>query len=149
MKKILVALMLFLAAASLKAQILTPVKWAYAAKRISKTEAVVMMRATVDDGWHIYSQHVADGGPVKTTFTFTASPNYAIAGKTVEPKAITKYEKAFGMNVSYFEHSVIFQQRVRLMSAGPVTVKGTLEYMTCNDEKCLPPDNVTFAVAIK
>ena len=149
MKKIVLTLMLVMAGTLLKAQILTPVTWAYAAKRISKTQAMVMIRATVDEGWHIYSQNVADGGPVKTTFTFSADKKYQLAGKTIEPKPITRYEKAFGMNVSYFEHSVVFQQKVKLNGAGPVVVKGSLEYMTCNDEKRLPPDNLEFTVTIK
>lgn len=139
MKKLVLSITLVLTGALLKAQILKPVKWAYAAKRINKTEAMVMIRATVDNGWHIYSQNVADGGPVRTTFTFPAGKRYRLVGKIIEPKPVTKYEKAFGMNVSYFEHSVVFQQRIKLTSAGPVTVKGALEYMTCNDEKCLPP----------
>lgn len=149
MKRITLTLLLVLAGILLKAQILTPVKWAYAGKRISKTEAVVMIRTTIEDGWHIYSQNAADGGPVKTTFTFPSNPDFRLIGKTAEPKPVTKYEKAFSMNVSYFEHSVVFQQKVKLNGAGQVTVKGSLEYMTCNDQKCLPPDNVEFTVVIK
>jgi DsbC/DsbD-like thiol-disulfide interchange protein len=149
MKKLVLSITLVLTSTLLRAQIMNPVKWAYAAKRISKTEVVVMIRATIDNGWHIYSQNLADGGPVRTTFTFPAGKRYSLVGKIIEPKPVTKYEKAFGMNVSYFEHSVVFQQKIKLTSGGPVTVKGSLEYMTCNDEKCLPPDNVEFAVAIK
>jgi len=106
------------------------------------------MKATIDDGWHLYSQTVKDGGPIKTAFTFPASKEYALVGKTIEPTPITRYEKAFSMNVSFFEHSVIFQQKIKL-KAGQATVKGTLEYMTCNDEKCLPPEDLEFTVAVK
>ena len=139
--------MLFTAAAF--AQIEAPVKWSYAAKKISATEAVVLVKATIEPGWHIYSQNIKDGGPVATSFTFTPAKNYTFVGKPAEPKAITKYEDAFKMNVSYFENSVIFQQKVKLKSAGATTVKGKVEYMTCNDRKCLPPDEVEFSVAVK
>jgi DsbC/DsbD-like thiol-disulfide interchange protein len=110
---------------------------------------LIMIKATIDKGWHIYSQHVAEGGPVKTTFTFDPDKKYQMAGKTLEPKPVTRYEKAFGMDVNFFEHSVVFQQKVKLNSSGPVTVTGSLEYMTCNDERCLPPDTVPFTVVIK
>lgn len=148
MKRIylLVATLLFTASAF--AQIETPVKWSYAAKKISKTEAVVLIKATIEDGWHIYSQNVADGGPVATNFTFAPAKTYVIVGKPVEPKAITKYETSFKMNVSYFENSVVFQQKIKL-KAGAATVKGKVEYMTCNDRKCLPPDEVEFNIPVK
>ena len=52
------------------------------------------------------------------------------------------------MNVSYFEKSVIFQQKVKLTGAN-ATVKGTLEYMVCDDSQCLPPETVEFSVPVK
>ncbi|WP_342645435.1 protein-disulfide reductase DsbD domain-containing protein [Mucilaginibacter sp. CSA2-8R] len=149
MKKLILILVLMCAGATLRAQILTPVKWAYAGKRISKTEAVILIKATMDDGWHLYSQNTTEGGPVKTTITFTPDAKYKMIGKTIEPKAITEFEKAFNMNVSFFEHSVVFQQKIKMSTAGPLTVKGTVEYMTCNDQKCLPPDQLSFTVTIK
>lgn len=149
MKRFLLTFALLLTVTLLKAQIETPVKWAYAAKKISATEAIVMLKATIDQGWHLYAQNMADGGPVKTAFTFNKDKGYQLIGKPVEPKPITKYEKAFSMNVSYFEQSVIFQQKVKLNGNAPVTVKGSVEFMVCNDEKCLPPDNVEFSVVIK
>ncbi len=149
MKKLILILTLVCTSAVLRAQILTPVKWAYAGKRISKTEAMILIKATIDDGWHLYSQNTTEGGPVKTTITFTPNAKYKLLGKTIEPKAITKFEKAFNMNVSYFEHSVVFQQKIKTNASGPLTVKGTVEYMTCNDQKCLPPDQLNFTVTIK
>jgi len=48
----------------------------------------------------------------------------------------------------YFEKTVTFQQKVKL-KGGQAVVKGKLEYMTCNDQKCLPPDDLDFSVTIK
>lgn len=140
--------LLFLVAATSQAQILHPVKWSYAAKKTSATEAVVFIKATIEPGWHIYSQTVKDGGPVNTSFVYTASPAYTVAGPTVEPTPITKFEKLFNMNIAYFDKSVVFQQKVKLKN-GVAVVKGTLSYMACNDRQCLPPEDVEFAVAVK
>lgn len=148
MKKIILIIALAATTTLTHAQILTPVHWSYASKKTSPTEAVVLLKATIDNGWHIYSQTVKEGGPVKTTFTFSKSKLYTLIGATAEPKPITKFEKSFGMNVSYFENTVVFQQKVKL-KPGQTTVKGQLEYMTCNDQKCLPPETVNFAVDIK
>jgi hypothetical protein len=148
-KLLLVAIVLVLGiSTSVYAQIETPVKWSYAAKKISSTEAVVFLKATIDDKWHIYSQNVKDGGPIKTSFKFSPSKEYSLIGQTTEPTPLTKYESAFSMNVSYFEKSVIFQQKIKLKSPNASVVKGQLEYMTCNDKKCLPPEDVDFSIPL-
>ncbi len=146
-KVILFALAVFIGTA-VNAQILKPVKWSYAAKRVSATEAVVLLKATIDKGWHIYSQNVGEGGPVPTTFTFNPSSQYVVKGKTIEPKPITKFEKTFNMNVSYFENAAVFQQRVTLKGK-TATVTGKLEFMVCDDHQCLPPDEVEFSIPVK
>ena len=134
---------------SASSQILKPVKWAYSAKKISKTEAIVAIRATIEDGWHLYSQYMADGGPIKTSFTFAPAKTYSVNGKTAEPKPVTKFEKTFDMNVSYFEKTVTFTQKIKLTGAANPVVKGTVEYMVCDDSQCLPPETVDFSIAVK
>ncbi len=148
MKKLLLSLTLLIFSATVFAQIETPVKWSYAAKKTGKNQAVVMLKATIDEGWHVYSQNIKEGGPEKTSFMFTPSKNYTLVGTTVEPKGITKFEQVFGMDVVYFEKSVIFQQKVKL-NAASTTVKGTLRYMTCNDQKCKQPEEVEFSIPVK
>jgi len=148
MKKLLFLLTVLIMSTGAYAQIESHVKWAYAAKRISSTEAVVFVRATIDAGWHIYSVNQKDGGPIKTSFTFTPSKDFTLAGKTEEPTPITKFEKTFGIDVTYFENSVTFQQKIKLKTPNATVVKGQLEFMTCNDKKCLPPEDVDFSVAI-
>jgi len=108
----------------------------------------VFLKATIEDGWHIYSTKQKDGGPVKTSFTFSASKDYVLVGKVMEPVPVTKFEKSFGMDVHYFERSVIFQQKVRLKKPQAV-IRGKLEFMVCNDQKCLPPDERDFSIAVK
>lgn len=141
--------LLLLAAVAAQAQILTPVKWAYAAKKTSATEATLYLKATLDAGWHVYSQTGQKGGPVKTTITFAPAKAYALVGTPTEPTPLTKYEPVFEMPVSYFAGAVIFQQKVRLTGKGPLIIKGTVKYMTCNDTKCLPPDEVAFGILVK
>jgi len=148
MKKLFLAITALLITIGAKAQVESHVKWAYAAKKTSPTEAVVLIKATIDKGWHIYSQNVKEGGPIKTSFTFNPSADFVLVGKPSEPTPVTKYEKTFGMNVGYFENSVVFQQKIKLKSAKATEVKGKLEFMTCNDSKCLPPDEVEFSIPL-
>jgi len=51
------------------------------------------------------------------------------------------------MNVTYFEKTVTFQQKIKL-KGNVSAIKGQLEYMTCNDKKCLPPVDVDFSIPL-
>jgi len=102
----------------------------------------------IEPGWHIYSAYQAEGGPVKTSFTFGKSSGYRLSGKITEPKPLTKHEEVFDMQVGYFEKSVVFQQKVNLLTAA-TTVKGTVELMACTNKECLPPEEVEFSVPVK
>ena len=149
MKKLLLVLAVMFAGRSAFAQVEGHVTWAYAAKKVSATEAVILLKATIDDNWHIYSAYIKEGGPIKTSFTFSPSREYSLSGTATEPTPLSKIEKAFNnMTVTYFEKSVIFQQKIKLKSAGATVVKGQLEYMTCNDKKCLPPEDVDFSIPV-
>jgi len=149
MKRLIIVLVLVISVQILKAQILKPVKWSYAAKKSTPTEAVVYFKATIDKGWHIYSQNVGDGGATKTIFTFDPSSQYSLVGKTSEAKPIVKFEKLFDMKVGYFENSAVFQQKVKLKSKNQTTVKGTIQFGACDDTTCIPPEDVSFSVSIK
>lgn len=148
MKNVLAVIAALLISVGAYAQIEHPVKWAYAAKKTG-TDVTVFLKATIQPGWHIYSMNVKEGGPIKTSFTFNKSKEYSLIGKTAEPKPTTKFEKAFNMNVSYFEKDVVFTQKIKLKSAKVTAIKGQLEYMTCNDSKCLPPEDVNFTIPLK
>ena len=147
-KTTLLCCLVCLISLSTYSQILKPVTWSYAAKKTGPTTATVFLKATVDKGWHLYSQFVKDGGPVKTTFTFPAAKDFSVIGKTIEPKPTTKYESTFKMDVSYFENAVVFQQKVKLNSKNAV-IKGNVEFMVCDDKQCLPPEQVDFSIPVK
>ena len=146
MKKIWLLMIVFLISASAYAQIETPVKWSYASKKLPGNEAVILLRASIQDGWHIYSLYMKSDGPVKTSFVFAPSTEYALIGKTTGPKPILKYEDALKMHIGYFEKTATFQQKIKIKSNKASVVKGRLEYAVCNDHRCLPAEDVDFAV---
>ena len=133
---------------SLSAQVISPVKWSFSVNKISKTEAELVFTATIDKGWHLYSQDLPEGGPIPTTFTIEKGMGFFPEGKVIEPKAIEVFDKQFDMKVKYFSSMAEFRQKVRVMSAKPVEVKGSVEYMCCDDEQCLPPNEVPFTLKL-
>jgi thiol:disulfide interchange protein len=131
------------------AQILQPVKWKTAVEAGEPGTATLVMTASIDKGWHLYSQFIPDGGPIKTTFTFSPSKNYELSGNVMEGKAVEYYDKNFEMDLKYFSNQAVFRQKVKLKTTGSFKIEGTVEFMVCDDEKCLPPDQVDFVFEIK
>lgn len=150
MKKLILTLFIFLSVSSVSlSQILNPVQWQFGSKKINEKEAVIFVKATMDDGWHIYSLNVPEGGPIKTTFSFKQDDAFSLVGKTLEPEPKLKYEEVFAMNVPYFDKEVVFQQKIRLDRQADVKVRGVVSFAACDAERCLPEDEVEFVVAVK
>ena len=126
-----------------------PVKWSFATLNQGKNNAELSFTATVIDEWHIYSQFIETGGPVPTSFTFTPDADYKLVGKVIEPKNPVKaFDKAFEMNITYFTGKVVFIQKINYLKPGTV-IKGTLKFMACNGEQCIPPQDVEFNFTLK
>lgn len=148
MKNLYVLIIAISFSLSAKSQIFKPVIWSYAAKRTSDNTTTVFIKATIYNGWHIYSLNLPEGGPTKTIIKFIPSKKYSLINKTFEPNPIRKYDEAFHMNVSYFEKSVVFQQKVNIQAARPI-IKGTISYMSCDAKRCLPEETIEFAIPLK
>jgi thiol:disulfide interchange protein DsbD len=149
MKKNLLLLLLVTLSAFCKAQIEKPVAWNFTSKNTVNKDFVLTLTATIDNGWHLYSQFIASGGPVATSFTFTPSSDYELVGGVQEvSNAIKAYEKVFEMDIAYFTQKAVFTQKIKLKSKA-ATIKGSLEYMVCNNLKCLPPEQVEFSFDVK
>ncbi|MGI4870587.1 MAG: cytochrome c biogenesis protein CcdA [Janthinobacterium lividum] len=146
----LLALLVLAVARPALAQIEHPVIWKWAAQPgASPDEATLTFTATIGGNWHIYSQFVDAGGPEPTSFTFPPSADYELVGKVSEaPAPVKQFDKSFNMTIAYFPGRAVFSQKIRL-KAPQTTVKGTLTFMACNDEKCLPPDDLDFSIPVK
>ncbi|MDP4266397.1 MAG: cytochrome c biogenesis protein CcdA [Bacteroidota bacterium] len=143
-KSFLLIFMMLLAVITLNAQILKPVKWSFSTNRLKDNEAELILKATIDNKWHLYSQKIPSGGPIPTSFKFEKSDNYMIEGKVSEPKAIEEFDQNFDMKLSYFANQVVFKQKIKILSKKPFKINGSLEFMCCNDKQCLPPATVDF-----
>ncbi len=148
MKVILLSLLVTMISAVSLAQSSKEVKWSFSSKKIADKTYEVVLTAVVNGNWHIYSQNVGVDGPIPTAFTFTKNPLLAFEGTVKENgKLIKKNEEVWGGEVRYYENKVEFVQRVKI-KGGKTNLAGKVEYMVCNDEKCLPPAETAFSVAI-
>ncbi len=132
-----------------QAQILEPVKWSTSVNKISATEYELVATATIDAGWHLYSQNVPEDGPIPTSFAFEGNANYLKKGNTAEGEGHTIQDPIFEMEITYFEKKADFKQRIRVKGKTPFEVKGTVEFMVCDDSRCLPPTEVDLVFNVK
>ena len=149
MKKILFPLILSLLAFAVHAQIQEPVKFKTELKNVSATEVEIVFTASIEQGWHVYSTDLGDGGPISATFNTDKLTGAQLDGK-LRPvgKEVSSFDKLFEMNVRYFEHNAQFVQKLKL-TGGDYQITGYLEYGACNDENCLPPTQVEFSFSGK
>lgn len=130
------------------AQIDNPVHWTFAATPAGEHQVAITATARIDEGWHLYSQFLEADGPVPTSFQFTNQQDYLLVnGVTESPAARQGYDSTFEMTILYHEESVTFKQL--LTYTDPATqVKGSVHYMVCSGQKCLPPTDLEFDIAI-
>lgn len=166
MKKLLLWFYFSVTVLWLNAQILEPVKWKYSGELTGKNTATLKFTATIDRGWYLYSQHIPDGGPIKTSFYFhnlegfefvdgqlpvTEEDSSIEEGKKVfrvvfhEPQAEQKEDPNFNMVLGLLKESAEFTRDIRITTAGPLEISGYLEFMCCDNEKCLPPTTIDFS----
>jgi len=151
MSKILRILILFLIAfngLSMNAQILEPVKWRFSTENLGGNEYNLIFIADIDPKWHLYSQDIPMSPPA-TTFTFEKGIGFELSGSVTESASVEQYDPNFEIVLKFFSKMATFKQKVKLVSGQPVEIKGNIEFMSCDDTRCLPPTEEPFSFKLK
>ncbi len=148
MKKIGLVLCFVLCAIVANGQILDPVKWSTNVNKISDGEYELEAIAEIEEGWHLYSQSVPEDGPIPTSFVFKGSSEYLKKGNTKEEEGHTVDDPIFDMRITYFDTKASFKQRIKLREKAPFSVKAVVEFMVCDDSRCLPPKEVDLVFSV-
>ena len=144
------AVLFFLAATSSAfTQILDPVSWSFSNEKTGENEYNLVFTAGIENKWHLYGQHLPEGGPIPTSFQFADSEHYERIGEVEEiTVAEVKFDPSFNMDLTMFSNEAIFKQKIKAISQEGFTIEGSLEYMCCDDERCLPPTEEEFQFTI-
>lgn len=141
---------LLLAAASLvvcaqQDDIKTPITWDNSFEMVSDTEAVASFTATIDNGWHLYSTQLPDGGPSPTVVVWDKISGLEPTGDlTPDHAPIEKVDEMFELTLSWWEQKVTLTQHFKVTDPSTVHLEGYVEYSSCNDETCIPPTKEPF-----
>lgn len=133
---------------TVQAQILEPVEWSYEAVAQEDGTYQLLFTAKMDKGWYVYSQDIEDGGPIPTTFEFEENDAFKIVGDIEEKgELIEKFDEMFDMNIKKYPNEVTFVANVK--GKAGAEIEGYLTFMTCDDMRCLPPEDVDFTITLK
>lgn len=136
MKKAIFGILFAASIAAASAQIYDPVEWETSVKKVGRGQYDLITTATIESGWHLYSQSVPEDGPIPTTFFYEAN-GLELIGETKEGEGKTVDDPIFEMRIKYFSNKAVFVQRVKGKSGTKVI--GEVEFMVCDETKCLPP----------
>ena len=122
------------------AQILNPVQWKTKVVQKSATEFELVMDATIENEWHMYSQFTPENGPLPTVFDYkNAKGNFDLVGKTKESPYKKVYNDIFEVDEYYFAKTAQFKQIIKVTNPKVKEVKVYVEYQVCK-EQCIQQD---------
>ncbi len=129
---------------SLFGQIEDPVDWEFSKTHIQGNKWKLVFTAHIEDGWNVYSQFLDEGGPVPTTINFESTDGFTVIGDAHESGAKEEvYDQIFEMDVVKFHDEMTLTQEIEL-DPDTRTITGFVEYMTCDETRCLPPTPANF-----
>jgi Thiol:disulfide interchange protein DsbD, N-terminal len=151
MKKIFVFAFILLFVTAAKAQLLHPIAWAFSAKKMSDKTYELHLTATIQTGWHLYSQGQPEDAVVNpTAFSFNNNPLLSLDGPVKEVGKLEKFHDAkLKISANQYSKVVDFVQVVKLKADIKTNISGSVEFQTCNDERCLPPKTENFLIQIR
>ena len=129
------------------AEIFDPISWQFSQTKISENKVELRFRASIDEGWHLYSQDIEESPPA-TTFSFIINGDTSII-KVEEPESIQEYDPNFDMILKYFKDEVVFKYNIDISNLTNNTVGGYIDFMLCDEAQCLPPDYIEFSFEVK
>lgn len=139
-----IILLFLLITLPLSAQILEPVKWNITEQKVDESTLELHFKATIEEGWHLYSNELPDGGPLATEVTYTTLEGVEPSGELIsDKKSVEEYVELFSMVLNFFEKEVTFVQRLKILSPD-YKIEGAIRYMGCNNLTCLTPTTEEF-----
>jgi len=149
MKKRIVFCLVIMTALTVRAQ--KPVSWNYNAKKISDKVYELHLKATIQDGWHLYAQQQPENFiGTATTIRFSKHPLLVFEGKIKEIGKLEKSrEESLDIESWQYNNEVDFVQRVILKNNVKTNISGSIEFQVCTDEMCLQPAIVNFNIVLE
>ena len=112
--------------------------------------AHVLIKASMDDEWHIYALENAGEGPVASRIK--------ISGDIIDEQGLIehrepteKFDEGFGVKTRFFKGTTDFRVPIRIKEDAPIgetTLSIYMLYQVCNESLCYPPAEVNIDASI-
>lgn len=129
-----------------------PVRWRlqYKISPTDTTSCTIIIKALVEDGWHLYGTTLPDGGPKPTSFDFSGCTGIKLTGKlTPSKKPVEADDPMFGMKLNWWGSNVDFSIPVKITDPNTARLSVKINYMTCDGNSCRPPKTETLSAPLK
>ena len=134
-----------------KGGVAAPVEWSVSTEDRNDGTVCVLFTARIEAPWHIYDLGPYDDmGPNATTVVFEPNESVTLVGGIESlTRPVRVYDSLFALEIGYFEQTARLAQTVRVKAGVKTELKARVEWMACNDESCLPPDEKDFTIALE
>ena len=118
-------------------EMVEPVKWKHHIEKISDTEYDLVVKATIEKDWHLYSQHNPEGASLPIEFwSEQADSLFTFVGKAKESPTKKEYNKTFKKEEVFFSHNAMLKQRIKLKDPNTKNIEITIYGQACK-ESCV------------
>ena len=134
------------------AQQVNPVSWEFSVEKTDASHARLIMHASIENHWHLYTINMDEGGPMPLYFNFDESDDYKLIGEVQEtPAPVESFDDVFEVDVKYQEEKATYSQKIKILSTEPFTITGFIDGQACfEDGQCvLVSEDLNFRVPAK
>lgn len=129
------------------AQMYDPVSWTIEQKQTSSTTADIIIKATLEKGWHLYGLNIPPDGPVPTKVVIEQLDNAKkVGGIQALSKLVEVHDPNFDMKLNWYSDEAVFVQKISFTDPAAVYAKVSVNFMVCDDKSCLPPSEEILTV---
>ncbi len=115
--------------------------------------ARLFVTATIEPGWHIYSNTQKGDGPIRTDVKVDEGQGVKLLGPfRAHPAPDEKVEELFGNLLVESHHgTVVWHAPIQIapgVAPAGLQIKGAVKAQACSDSACLPPQDYPFTAAL-
>ena len=108
------------------------VSWDTEWEELGDAQYKLIFNASIEEGWHIFSQYSPEGGSQPAFFEFIETEAYQRIGPVIEPTPEAYYNDVFEITEQIFTEKVRFEQVVEVYDlTKPIEI--TLYYQVCKE----------------
>ena len=125
------------------------VAWSTSVEPLGGDTCRIVLEAAVPASYHLYDMGPYEaGGPNATAIRFLPADGVRYIGSVQQLSAPQRhYDAMFGMEIGTFSGRARFAQRA-ILSVPEAEVRAEVEWMICNDNTCMPPEDTVLTVPV-